>query len=319
MSKNNPPLSHRHTIIPQSLKEGSKIGVFSPSSWVDSENIKHSDEYMKSLGYETFIHPQTHEREHQSAGSVLQKTLAFQGLWQREDIDALWVAGGGNRCLHLLDGLKFEPLKRDKQPPKPVIGFSDSTTLLNAIYAHTGIITFHGPVYRNLHRHNKTQIEHLLALLAGKEDMSYPFASENILREGQATGHLVGGNLSLFQYLPHTLPDDFYDGAILFLEDCNEELSRVDRMMMQLRRLGVLDKCKALVLGEFVKMKDTGRPYGYTLDDIIREHTEGLDIPILHNMPFGHGDNLYTFPIGATATINTDQMLFKIEGQATTS
>ena len=243
------------------------------------------------------------------------KTLAFQGLWQRDDIDALWVAGGGNRCLHLLSALKFEPLSRGT--PKPIIGFSDATALLNAVYAHTGITTFHGPVYKNLHKYNPKQMEHLLALLGGEENVSYPLQKNNVLHEGKASGHLIGGNLSLFQYLPQTLPGEFLDGAILFLEDCNEEISRIDRMLMYLRRLGVFEKAAALVFGEFTNLQDTGRPYGYTLEDVIKEHTKELNIPVLWNMPFGHDKNLYTFPIGAIATIDTDNLSFRINRTVT--
>jgi len=316
MSKNNTPDATNLTNVqPCALKKGGTIGVFAPSSWVEPEDIERSRQHMEELGYKTFIHPQTYEREHQSAGSPLQKALAFQGLWQRKDIDALWIAGGGNRCLHLLNALKFKPLTRGT--PKPIIGFSDATALLNAVYAHTGITTFHGPVYKNLHKYDAEQMTHLLALLSSEENASYPLHADNVLHEGTATGRLVGGNLSLFQYLPQTLPNDFYDGAIIFLEDCNEEISRIDRMLMHLRRLGVFDKCAGIIFGEFSSMLDTGRPYGYMLEDIVNEHTEGLDIPVLYNMPFGHGENLYTFPIGATATIDTAGLSFKIAGSAT--
>ncbi|MCK5384342.1 MAG: LD-carboxypeptidase [Alphaproteobacteria bacterium] len=301
--------------LPRALIKGGTIGVFAPSSWVDAEDMERSSQHMENLGYKTFIHPQTYERKNQSAGNVLQKALAFQGLWQREDIDALWVAGGGNGCLHLLNALKFAPLKRGT--PKPVIGFSDATALINALYAHTGITTFHGPVYKNLHKYNKEQMAHLLSLLGGKENVSYPLHTDTVLHEGKASGRLVGGNLSLFQYLPQTMPCNFCDKAILFLEDCNEEISRIDRMLMQLRRLGVFEKSSAIVFGEFTNLQDTGRPYGYTLEDIIREHIEGLDIPVLYNMPFGHDKNLYSFPIGASASIDTTDLSFKIEKSAT--
>ena len=88
-------------------------------------------------------------------------------------------------------------------------------------------------------------------------------------------------------------------------------------MLMQLRRLGVFEKSSAIVFGEFTNLQDTGRPYGYTLEDIIREHIEGLDIPVLYNMPFGHDKNLYSFPIGASASIDTTDLSFKIEKSAT--
>ncbi len=294
-------------IIPPALNKGDKIGVFAPSSYVEKEDIEKSKALLESLGFEVFIHPQTYERENQSAGNHLQKSLAFQGLWQRKDIKAIWAAGGGNRCAHLLETINFERLKNST--PKILIGFSDVTSLLNAVYAHTNISTFHGEVFKNVHKYK--QLDHLLELLGG-DIVSYPVNQGNILKSGSAKGVLIGGNLSIFQYLPQTLPNDFYKDSILFLEDCNEELSRVDRMFLHLKRIGVLDKINALAFGQFTNMQESGRPFGYSLKDIISEHTDGLDIPVLYNLPFGHGEDLYTMPIGVDAEINTDTCEFTL-------
>ena len=279
------------------LKPGGTIGVMAPSSYVERTDIEKSAALLETRGYKVFIHPQTFERHNQSAGTVLQKTMAFQGLWQRADIDAIWCAGGGNRALQLLDSINFKKLVGN---PKPLIGFSDVTALLNAVYAHTGMITYHGPVFKNIHRYE--QLDHLLDLLANKAT-KYPMQQAKTLTAGKAEGPLIGGNLSLFQYLPNTLPGNFYKGALLFLEDNAEELSRFDRMMIHLKRLGVFSEISGLILGEFTDLTDTGRPFGFSFEDIIREHTEDLDIPIVTNVPFGHGKNLYTLPLGATAKL----------------
>lgn len=289
-------------ITPPPLKKGDTIGVFAPSSWVEKSDIEKSVKLMEEEGYKIFIHPQTYERENQSAGTHLQKALAFQGLWQRSDINAIWAAGGGNRCMHLLDTINFEKLK-DK--PKALIGFSDVTAFLNTVTVQTNITTYHGPVFKHLHKHN--QLDHLLNLLGG-EETSYPLTQDNILNAGTAKGRLFGGNLSLFQYLT----GEHLEGAIIFLEDCNEELSRIDRMLCHMKRSKTFENAAALIFGEFENLADSTTPFGYTLEDIIKEHTEGLNIPILHNMPFGHGKNLYTFPIGQTAKINTEKREFKL-------
>lgn len=288
------------------LKKGDTIGVFAPSSFVHREDIEKSVKTINALGYNVFIHPQTFERENQSAGNHLQKTLAFQGLWQREDISAIWAAGGGNRALHLLETINFERLKR---APKPLIGFSDVTALLNAIYAHTKIPTIHAPVFKNVHK--AEQLKQVFEILNGNK-IKYPVTPENILNHGTAEGHLVGGNLSLFQYLPQTLPNQFWENGILFLEDCNEELSRIDRMLFHLKRLKIFENVKAIIFGEFAPLKDSGAPFGYTLKDIITEHTGQLNIPILYNMPFGHGKNLHPMPIGTKAKIDTNKIEFKM-------
>ncbi len=292
--------------IPHSLNKGDTIGVFAPSSYVEKSDIEKSKAIMESHGFKVFIHPQTYERENQSAGNHLQKTLAFQGLWQRNDIKAIWAAGGGNRCMHLLETINFSRLGNN---PKILIGFSDVTSLLNAVYAHTGVVTFHAPIFKHLHKYK--QLDHLLDLLSAKI-VNYPVNNENILKSGSAKGKLIGGNLSIFQYLPQTLPNDFYKGGILFLEDCNEELSRIDRMFLHLKRLGVLDDINALVLGQFSNIKESGREFGYSMKDIISEHISGLDIPVLYNLPFGHGKDLYSMPIGINAKIDTDAKEFTL-------
>lgn len=291
-------------VYPPALKAGDCIGVFAPSSFVEKEDIEKSTALLEKRGFKIFVHPQTFEREHQSAGSHLQKSLAFQGLFMRPDINAIWAAGGGNRALHLLDSINFPKIK-DK--PKLLLGFSDVTALLNASFAHTGLVSIHTQVFKNLHKYN--QLDHLLDLLSGQKT-SIPFEDAKVLKSGTAKGHLVGGNLSIFQYLPQTLPNNFYEGAILFLEDCNEEPSKLDRMFLHLKRTDVLKSIAALALGSFDPFTETGRPFGYTIEDIIREHTEDLDIPIIMNLPFGHGKTLYSLPIGGQAEIDTEKKTF---------
>lgn len=288
---------------PPTLLPGDTIGVMAPSSYVEREDIEKSTALMEERGYKVFVHPQTYEREHQFAGNILQKTLALQGLWQREDIKAIWCAGGGNRALQLIDSINFEKMK---EKPKILIGFSDITAILNAIYTHTNITTFHGPVFKNLHKHG--QIDHTLVLLGG-ETPDYPMENARIVRKGAAEGPLVGGNLSIFQYLPNTLPEGFCDGAILFLEDCGEELNHYDRMFLHLKRSGVFDKISGLICGEFTDTKDTGRPFGLTIDDIIAEHTDGFDFPVITNAPFGHGETLYTLPVGGHAILSVEDKI----------
>ncbi len=295
-------------MLPSPLRPGDTIGVMAPSSYVEKKDIEKSKALLEKKGYKVFIHPQTYERENQSAGTHLQKTLALQGLWQRADIAAIWAAGGGNRAMHLLDSINFEAMNRK---PKILIGFSDVTALLNAVTAHTNIPTVHGPVFKNLSGYK--QLDHLLDLLAGKK-ISYPWNKIKVLSPGKAEGPLIGGNLSIFQYLPRTLPGEFWKDSLLFFEDCGEELSRVDRMLLHLRRSGILKDVRGIIMGQFTDSKDTGRPFGFTLEDIIREHTESLGVPVVMNAPFGHGKELYAFPVGVKATLDTQKKTLKLAG-----
>jgi len=272
-----------------------KIGVFSPSSFVEREDIDAAQALMEARGFEIFVHPQTFEQCGQLAGTKAQKLEALRALYADPSIDAVWAAGGGNRALDLLDEIDLSLIKDN---PKPMIGFSDATALLNYISAHTGIVNIHAQGFKNLPQYQ--QLDECLSLLSGNE-ATLSFNDATVIQAGEATGHLIGGNLSVFNYLADSLPETYFDGAILCLEDCDEELSRIDRMFIHLKRSGALSRISALILGEFIDMRDTGRPFGLSLEDIIIEHCAGYDIPIIINAPFGHDTNLPPLAIGKIA------------------
>jgi muramoyltetrapeptide carboxypeptidase len=278
---------------------GDCIGVMAPSSFVERSDVEKSQAALEAKGYKVYIHPQTNARHHQSAGTHKEKLQALHELYEDERIHAIWAAGGGNRALYLLDDLDYALIKKN---PKPLIGFSDVTTLLNAITARTSVVNIHAQVFKNLHGH--PQFEDTLAVLAG-ERKSLSLTEAQIVQDGKASGLLVGGNLSLFHYLCGTLDCPPLEGAILFLEDCGEELSRFDRMFAQMRRLGVFKKIGALVLGEFTDVRDGGRPFGFTLEEIVRENVAERRIPVVLNAPFGHGKTCFALPVGHNAALDT--------------
>ncbi len=286
-----------------SLQPGDVIGVFAPSSYVEESDIEAAKAFIEKRGYQVFVHPQTYARypkdSGQSAGSHKEKLNAMHTLYADPKVKMIWAAGGGNRALHLLEGVNYSILESNR---KPMVGFSDVTALLNAITYRTGIRNVHGQVFKNLPKHK--ELDDLIKLLSGQGALYY-FSGANILTRGKASGPLFGGNLSVFQYLPQILGRDLTQGTILFLEDCNEELSRIDRMFLHLKRVGVLDQISGLMLGEFCDLQDTGRPFGLSLEDIISEHTSGLKIPIVMNVPFGHGANLCPLPVGQNVILDT--------------
>lgn len=284
-------------IQPSFLKIGDTIGIMAPSSYVEQADIEAGAAILKRHGFEVFIHPQTFERLNQSAGTHDAKIAAFHDLVANPDIKALFFAGGGNRALHLLDHLDFDLIRTH---PKIYMGFSDATVLLNAITARTGLVTYHGPVVKYFAKN--AEIEFNLRLLKGEENI-IPLTGAGHLHSGHAEGWLMGGNLSAFRRLIGSTEMPDATGAILFLEDIGEETSRLDADLCYLRRSGLLGKLSGLIFGHFTNLKDTGRPYGFTFDEIIKEHTNGLKIPVLINAPFGHGGNLPAFPIGAKARL----------------
>lgn len=294
----------------KALKKGDLIGIFSPSSWVEKDKVEKARIFLEKEGYRVFIHPQTLNRFHQSAGTDAEKIAALNELLADKNIKAIFAAGGGNFAMHLLDALDYKLVRKN---PKILMGFSDVTTLLNAFHSKTGLVTFHGPVLTWLPEQSRPLYEFNMKVLAGKTP-PYPMQAARILRRGSATGKLVGGNLSLFHLLPGTATPPKTKGAILFLEDVNEELNQIDRMFGHLKRMGVLDHISGLVCGAFTDLKDTGKkPFGFTLDDIVLRHIGERDIPIIMDAPFGHTDILHIFPIGVPAQLTAGRKNIRLK------
>ena len=298
--------NQKMTITPPKLLPGDTIGIMAPSSRANKGNIEKLEALLVKRGYKVFIHPQTFLTHHQSAGTGMEKAAAFHDLLRRKDIKAIFFSNGGNRACTMLEHLNFDRIAAN---PKIIMGYSDITALLNAIHTKTGLVTYHGPMARSFLSLPKKQIDQCFDLLEGKaKTLDMPKAK--ILKSGTAKGHLIGGNLSVLCSLLGTPYQPDFKNAILFLEDIAEETSHIDRYLWQLRNAGALHQIKALILGSFTDLKDTGKTkYGFSLKDCIEAVTD-QKIPILMNAPFGHGKDLYTLPVGATAKLSDKTFKF---------
>jgi muramoyltetrapeptide carboxypeptidase len=274
---------------------GQTVGIMAPSSSIDETRFAHGVEILHGMGLKTKIHPQTYAVTNQSAGTAAQKAAALHDLFIDKDVDIILGACGGNRAAHFLHLLDFDLIRTHA---KPLGGFSDITALLHALHTHSFIESYHMPTVQNLGRIDADSLNSLLTLHEPKT-----WNDVTILRDGIATGKLLGGTLSMICSLigtPH-MPD--YHDAILFIEDVNEELSRIDRMMWQLRESLPFNQLKGIIIGEFLNPADTGRPYGFTLPDIIKDHIQGLEIPVVMGAPIGHGTCNHALRFGAVAGI----------------
>ena len=253
---------------------------------------------MEEQGYNVFVHPQTLSRHNQVAGTAEEKANALNELFANPDVKAIFSSRGGNRASTMLSGIDFSLIKKN---PKILIGYSDLTILLNSIYQQIGLVTYHGPLFRELPKH--ADYNQMIDVLSGQIE-PIDLSGCTALKQGDAEGTLIGGNLSVFQGLLGTkyMPD--MNGAILMLEDVADHISRYDRMFCHLKNAGILNQISGLIVGAFTDVKDNeDRPFGFSLEDIILEHMEGIDIPILMDVPFGHADKLITLPIGASASL----------------
>ncbi len=308
---------HKRTLIkPPALRKGDTIGIMAPSSRVDKKIVEEAVKGLEAMGFRVYVHPQTFAYKEQSAGTVEQKIKALHDLYRNPEIKAIITAKGGNQAAKLLKLLDYKLISRH---PKILMGYSDTTILLNAIQAKTGVVTFHGPMVGRLGRDlPPAQRRQCLDLLTGKTaDINMPRAK--VLKAGSISGRLVGGNLSLIVNLLGTPFQPDFRNAILFIEDAFDELSRYDRMLAHLGNAGALDQISGLIAGSFTHSGDNGvLPFGRTVAEIIRSHTDRLDIPAVIDAPFGHGKDLYTLPVGAKArlTAQRGKCALRLDGPA---
>jgi len=291
--------------FPPPLKKGGTIGIVAPAchgcpAWTDKGKA-----LLEKRGYRVVVHPQHKLRSGQLGGSDKARAGALMDMFADPSIDAIICARGGNGAIRIIDKLDYKLIKRN---PKPFVGFSDITLLLNAITRQCGFVTYHGPMMWNFaHPHNPRTVTDMLAVLGtgAKENWSQAFKVVGA-RSGAAEGVLVGGNIALLQSLIATPNDWSAKGAILFLEDTEEPFYRVDRMIRHMKHAGKFEGVRAVMVGEMTDMTDgesgivgkDQKPYGHSLRQIFTEVLPP-DVPLCFNFPCGHGKYLTTFPVGA--------------------
>jgi len=298
-------------IFPPLLPSGGTIGIVAPSRWPSKQILEHTTRHLESRGYEVVVHDQCYQKKGTLAGSDAMRAEALNDMFADRTIDAVLCARGGSGSVLILDRLDYEMIRDN---PKPIIGMSDITGLLQAITSQTGMVTFHGPVGFHFlpDQYEVLNEQDLFTMIGGEATerrMRYPMVE--VERGGHAQGRLVGGNLCLLQCMIGTTYDWSGEDAILFIEDVNEPLYKIERMMAHLRLAGKFEGLKAVLIGDIVgipeekpeTMAPGDTPYGHTLKEIMLKHLPP-EIPLGFNFPFGHGRRITTFPVGASVEVS---------------
>ncbi len=278
------------------MTQGKTIGVFSPSSAILRDRFDIGANILEQHGYKLVIHPQTYsgaDTGTQLAGTTEDKIKAYADLASDQSIDFIMAATGGNRACFLLPELEKLPSH------KPIMGFSDITALLAAHYK-MGIKGWFGPTVQTFARMDQHHIDLTFNLLSG-DHPSISFKNAETIKNGTVTAPIFAATLSNLCALigtPH-FPD--LSGHILILEDIGDELNRYDRMLWQ---IFATIKPAGLVFGQFIDNKDTGRPYGEFLNQIIKKHSQHIDTPIISNADIGHDGRIFPIPVGQNVTLN---------------
>lgn len=310
-------------IKPKRLKRGDTLGIITPSSAINEKQLDKTIKNIEKLGFKYHYTENLMAHNGFLAGTDRQRADDVNAMFANEEIDGIICARGGYgvaRMLHLID------YKTIKKNPKPLIGYSDVTALLQSIFINTGLVGFHGPVGRSawtdyaienfravvMEPQDKYTIELSEANQKMKDEVYRTYAITN----GKAKGDLVGGNLSLLASLVGTPYEISMKDKIVFIEEVGEAPYRIDRMLTQLTQSGNLKKAEAVALGVFsgcdIDPNDENADKSFRLKEVLEDRLSELGIPVIYGLSFGHIDNNATIPIGIKAKLNVEKQTLKI-------
>jgi len=272
------------TSTPQPLQPGDKIAIVAPARRVSAAEMQPAMDIIHSWGFEVVKGMYLFEEDHQFAGTDQQRWADLQMSLDDPSIKAILFARGGYGMVRIIDKLNFEKFNKS---PKWLIGFSDVTVLHNHVNYHCKVETLHAPMAINFSKTPVVVLEKIKRIISGNP-ISYDLSPHIFNKLGRVSAELVGGNLSLIHTLAGTDSDLHTKGKILFLEDLDEYLYHVDRMMMNLKRSGKLKSLKGLVVGGMSEMKDNVIPYGKSAEEIILDAVKEYNYPVCFGMNAGH-------------------------------
>jgi len=312
-------------IKPKRLKKGDTVGLIVPGGYISEDGLKESIENLEKLELKAYYTDNILARSGYLGGSDKQRSDDVNHMFKNDKVDGIMCARGGYGCDRILPMLDYGVIKAN---PKVLVGYSDITALHNAIFAKTGLVTFHGPVGTStfneftinnfvnviMEPKNKYVLKHSDDYKKGGDYEVYA------IREGKAKGRLVGGNLSLVVTLPCTPYDVDFKGKILYLEEVDEKPYRVDRMLTELLLAGKLQEVAGIALGVFRKCdQKVGSQKGertFSLKEVLFDRLYDLGVPVIYGLSFGHIENKYTLPFGINAELDVMNQTITLEEPA---
>jgi len=291
-------------IRPNFLKPGDTVAIVASARKVSRIEMKPAIDLLKSWGLNVQPGKNLYKDDRQFAGSDEDRAADLQKALNSKTVKAILFARGGYGTVRIVDRLDWKRFVKDS---KWIIGFSDVTVLHSHIQRHLGMETLHAPMALNFPKLSAACLQVLKDTLFGQR-LRYTWTPKGNIgtlnRKGKSKGVLTGGNLSMLYSLLGSPSDSDTEGKILFLEDLDEYLYHIDRMMMNLKRNGKLSKLKGLIVGGMTEMKDNTIPFGRTAEEIIREAVAEYDYPVVFGFPGGHLPNNYPILLGREATLS---------------
>lgn len=289
-------------IIPNYLKKGDKVGILSTARKISFQELKYAINLLEKWGLIVEFGDHLLGNYNQFSGTIEERTSDLQNMINRNDIKAIFCARGGYGTIQIIDNIDFSNLKNN---PKWIVGYSD-ITVLHSHLNNLGIATIHATMPINFSNNTKASLDSIYNTLFKKEN-SIIHKSFDINQKGFVKGEIIGGNLSIIYSLIGSKSDICTEGKILFIEDVDEYLYHIDRMIISLARNKKFEKLKALIIGSMTDMNDNSIPFGKKANDIILSHTKKYGYPICFNFPSGHLNNNKTIVFGVKSLLRIEE------------
>lgn len=301
-------------IFPKRIEPGDTIGIITPASPPYGKRAEYYQQgliYLKNRGFRVLEGNFNQLRRGYLAGSDEARAQDLNDMFANPDVKAIFCTRGGYGTVRFLEQVDYDLIRKH---PKILVGYSDITSLQLAIWTQTGLVTYSGPMVavemgKGIHPFTENHFWQILTESASNRELPAPDGLSNkIYSSGKAVGPLLGGCASLINPLLGTQYMPSLKGAILLLEDIGEESYRLDRYWAQLRLAGILQELAGVILGQFIDCEpdpQTSEPF-LTIETLIYDYFVPLNIPIIGNFAYGHGEVKLTIPIGASVVLDAD-------------
>ena len=300
------------SIVPAPLKQGDSIAVVATARFVDIKVLAFAEQLFNSWGLKPKRAANLLKQEFNFAGSDLERKSDLQWAFDDRSIKAIFCFRGGYGSVRILEDLGNANLKKN---PKWIIGFSDVTALHNYMNSQCSIASLHATMPIN-YKENTTNALHSLKEFLFNKKINYSFDANSNNKLGNCVAPIVGGNLAILQSLLGTKYDISTKGKILFLEEVDEYLYNIDRMLWTLKLSGKLAQLSGLIIGGFTALKDNETPFGLSVEEMILEKVQEYNYPVCFDFPAGHFDNNCALPLGLNVELSVQKEKVSISSQS---
>lgn len=290
-------------ITPSYLQKGDTIGITSTARKINPDELQYAINFLEKNGFKTKLGTCIGLEDHQFAGTDEERANSINELIDDHTVKAILCARGGYGSVRIVDQINWEALQNY---PKWICGYSD-VTVLHARMNTLGMASLHSTMSINFKTNTEEALESFVSQLKGTS-LSLSADTHELNKTGISSGQLVGGNLSILYSLLGSKDQLDTKGKILFIEDLDEYLYHIDRMMQALKRAGMLDDLAGLIIGGMSDMNDNAIPFGSSAKQTIAKTVAEFDYPVAFDLPFGHIDDNRTLVSGATYTLTVGQL-----------